>query len=278
MKIVCIDSFKEEYLEYAPYLKSLTEKYQYGSLKVPVGFWGGMETFSKGNSDILAFFYYSENSSLRWTKYFRFLGKFLLNCLINSIRLIKGEQLFYTYDIPLNKLYMFDTAVKKKLNFGKDYLRIGDDLDKIAHKYGTKSDEVKNCVKKNDDRLRKMDFDLIMSDHGMVDVKETIEVPFSNKCLIDSTLARYWGNVDEIKKKLPLKKGKIINWNKKYGDLIFLANPGVLIFPNSRQKKVSDKAMHGYDKQCNGFYIVKKENKRKNLDMKELHKIAFNSS
>lgn len=275
MKIICIDSFKEEYLEHAPYLKSLTKDCQHGSLKVPVGFWGGMETFSKGESDILAFFYYSENSSLKWTKKLWFLGKFKLNCLINLKRLFCGEQLFYTYNIPLKKLYMFDTSVKKKLNFGKNYLRIGDDLDKLAHKYGTKSEEVKTCIKKIDNRLKKMDFDLIMSDHGMVDIKETISVPFSEKCFIDSILARYWGNIEDIKNKLPLNKGKIIKWNKKYGDLIFLANPGIIISPNYLQGKKVAKAMHGYNKGCEGFYILQKEGKRKDLDMKELHKLAF---
>lgn len=76
--------------------------------------------------------------------------------------------------------------------------------------------------------------------------------------------------------KLSLNKGKIIKWDKKYGDLIFLTNPGVLISPNFWQGNKQIKAMHGYDKNCEGFYIIKKENKRKNLDMKDLHKEAFN--
>lgn len=266
MKIICIDSFKLSYLKHSPFLSSLIKNYQYGELKVPVGFWGGMETFSKGKSDILAFYYYSNNSSLRWTMYFRFLRKFLLNVIINFSRLLKGEQLFYTCEIPLNKLYLFDTAIKKKLNFG-DYLHIGE-LDSIAHRYGTEAKETIKCIKKIDKRLSKMDFDVVMSDHGMVDVKEIISVPITDNCFIDSTMVRYWGKCP----KLP--KGRFLKVDKKWGDYVFLVKPGVLISPNF-WSKYPVKAMHGYEKKCNGFYILKKKGKKKNLDMKQLHDLVF---
>ncbi len=282
MKIVCVDSFKFEYLRYAPYLKSLSERYAHGRLKTCLGFWGGMETFFKGRSDILAFFYYSERSSWRFVRYFSLLGRFFVNLLINFFRFLKGEVLFWSYEIPAKKMHMFDTDVKKSFYHGLkvEYVHIGK-LDKISHKYGVDSLETRRCVEEIDNMLRKVDFDLVMSDHGMMDVKEIIKVPECERCFIDSTMARYWGDDRDIKKlklNLPLDKGKRIKWNKKYGDLIFLANPGVLIMPNYWQGGNRVRAMHGYDpgsKEMDGFYILLREGKRKDLEMIELHEKVF---
>jgi hypothetical protein len=91
-------------------------------------------------------------------------------------------------------------------------------------------------------------------------------------------MARYWGNKKElkiIKESLPMEYGSIINWNKKYGDLIFLANTGVLIFPNFWNEKPV-KGMHGYDgkdKEMKAFYLLNQEGENKNLKAEELHKI-----
>ncbi len=273
IKIICIDAFKPSYLEQAPYLKSLTENNQHGELKCPIGFWGGMETFFKSSSDALAFFYYSENSSLRWTKNFSFLGRKVLEILINLQRLCKNErQFFLTHNIPLKKIYMFETSVKRK--FEQDlreveYLHIWE-LDNISHEYGTKAAETIECIKTIDKKLERMDFDVVFSDHGMMDVQETISVPETENCFIDSTLARYW-NASDVK--LPLDKGHLIKWDKKYGDMIFSANPGVLILPNYWQGARAVKAMHGYSHpEMNGFYIIKNGKRiKKDLDMKELH-------
>jgi predicted AlkP superfamily pyrophosphatase or phosphodiesterase len=283
--IICIDSFKLDYLKHAPYLSSLTKKYQHGRLYFPLGFWGGMETFFTGSSKILAFYYFSKDSSLKWTKRFVWLGKLPLNCMINFIRLLRREELFFTYNIPLNKLWMFDTAVKKPLHrrLNINYIHFGR-LDRIAHKYGTTSDKTIACIKRIDKKLSKMKFDLLMSDHGMVDVKEIIKVPESRICFLDGTLARYWGSkaeLDGIKKKLPLNKGKIITWpDKSYGELIFLANPGMLILPNYWQGKNPCKGMHGYSPSCKetqGFYIIKQEGKRKDLKISELKNLLKQS-
>jgi len=268
MRVICIDSFKLEYLEYAPYLKSLTEKYQYGELKVPVGFEGGMEKFFKGKSDILAMFYKSENSSLKWTKHISFLPRIALDILINLQRLFKNNRRFFrTYKIPKNKLHYFETSINKTPWQFTDFdYKLISELDKIAHKYGTKSEEVKDCIRELDEKLKNEDFDIVMSDHGMIDVKEAIKVPVNDDCFIDSTMARYWGECPE----LPLNKGKIIKVDKKWGDYVFLANPGVLICPSYFSKNPV-KAMHGYDSNCEGFYITKKEGKKKDLTMQHLH-------
>jgi predicted AlkP superfamily pyrophosphatase or phosphodiesterase len=154
------------------------------------------------------------------------------------------------------------------------------ELDKIGHKYGTESKEIIREIKKIDKKISKMQFDIILSDHGMADIKETISVPETERCILDSDMARYWGNKEElkeIKKKLPLKYGSILNWHdKRFGDLIFLADTEVLISPNYWQGDKKIKAMHGYDgknKEMKAFYIIKDNGKRKNLKVEELHKI-----
>ena len=279
MKIIMIDAFKPEYLKHAPYLSSLTKKFQWGELKMPLGFEGGMETFFSGNSDKLALLYKKEKSSLRFIRYFSFLDKFgkigrlIADCMINFPRLIRGYALFRTGNIPISRLGEFEFSVQKpfyKIK-GVKYKYIGD-LDVIGHKYGTKSEELISMIKKIDKEISKMKFDIILSDHGMIDVKKTISVPETENCMLDSTFARYWGEKPDINS----KEGKWINFkDKKYGDYIFLANPGVLIFPNYWQKNIPAKAMHGYSPECkdmNGVYIINKEGNKKNLEVGELHK------
>lgn len=290
LKIIMIDGFKLEYLKYAPYISSLTKEHEWGELEMPIGHWGGMEVFFKGKSDKLALFYKSENSSLRWTKkfygfeIFGKLGRFFITCLINFIRLLGKKELFGIGEIPLKKLYKFDFSVDKPLFYKLpvEFTYIGK-LDNIGHKYGTKSQEIIKAIKKVDLELSKVDFDILLSDHGMADIKKIVSVPEIGECFIDSDMARYWGNqeeFEEVKKRLPLEFGKIIKWqDKRYGELIFLADTGVLISPNYWQGKKIIKAMHGYDgkdKEMKAFYLIKKKGKRKNLKVKELHKIFMN--
>ena len=65
LKVIMIDGFKPSYLEHAPYLRSLSEKLQWGELEMPPGHWGGVEVLFRGKSDILAVFYRSNKSSFR---------------------------------------------------------------------------------------------------------------------------------------------------------------------------------------------------------------------
>ena len=281
-----IDGFKPEYLQHAPYLNSLTQKNQWGELEMPPGHWGGVEILFKGQSDVLAVFYKSKNSSLKFVKYlswlkkFGNLGRFVMDSIINFIRLIKRQELFRTGKIPLDKLHKFDIAIKKHFAKSKDieYIYIPE-LDELGHKCGTKSPEMIEAIKKIDKQISELDFDLIFSDHGMADIAKKISVPITKDCFIDGDMARYWGDKEElekIKKQLPLKDGKILDWpNKKYGQLIFLANTGTLIFPNFWETTPS-KAMHGYDgkhKDMKAIYILNKKGKKKNIKVAELYKI-----
>ncbi|MBU0894309.1 MAG: alkaline phosphatase family protein [Nanoarchaeota archaeon] len=287
MKIIMIDGFRPDYLKHAPYLDSLTKKYIWGELEMPPGHWGGMEIFFKGRSNKLSLFYRTGHSSLWWTKYLRFLdyfgniGRFILDFLINLIRLIKKQELFRTGKIPLKKLHKFDFSIKRPLHYNLpiSYEYIGE-IDKISHKYGTKSKELIKTIKKIDKQISGRTFDIILSDHGMADIKKIINVPETENCFIDSDMARYWGNkkeLEKIRKKLPLKFGKIINWSdKRFGELVFLAKTNVLILPNYWQSKKPVKAMHGYDgksKEMEAFYIINQKGFKKNLKVQELHKI-----
>lgn len=275
-----IDGFRLEYLKYAPYLSYLTNKYEWGELEMPIGHEGGVEIVFWGSSDKLALFYKEENSSLKFLKYFSFLerfgkiGRFVIDSLVNFPRFLKGYELFRTGNIPLKQLCKFEFSVNKpfyKIE-GIEYKYFGE-LDKVGHEYGTKSEEIISAIKEIDRKISEMDFDIIFSDHGMIDIHKKISVPVTDDCFIDSDMARYWGKKPEFDS----KDGKWIEWsNKKYGDFIFLANPGVLIFPNYWQGKNPAKAMHGYDgknQELKGIYILKKEGEKKNLNVKELNKI-----
>ena len=287
LRVIMIDAFKPKYLKHAPYLSSLTEKFQWGELEMPVGHEGGVETVFSGDSDKLALFYKKENSSLRVVRGFTFLdkfgngGRFILDCLINFFRFLKGHELFRTGKIPMQELWKFDFSVRKPLYKSANMeFKYFDELDKVGHKFGTKGKEIISAIKKIDRKLEKQNFDLIFSDHGMIDIEKIVSVPRIKDCFIDSDMARYWGEKEElekIKKELPLKDGKIVNWNNKmYGQLIFVANPGILILPNFWQGHEEVKAMHGYfgkHEEMKGIYILRKNGKRKDINAKDLHQI-----
>ncbi|MEK6914113.1 MAG: alkaline phosphatase family protein [Nanoarchaeota archaeon] len=283
-KVIMIDAFKPEYLEYAPYLKLLSKNNQYGELDMGVGHWRGVDIIFNGNSDIIANFYKNENS-LNYFKYFIWLdsfgklGKFFVNILFNFPRFIKGYEMFKINNIPLKVLYKLDVSIKKHIakKSDIDFFYFGD-LDNLGHEYGTKDSKIIEAVKRIDKEISKMEFDLIFSDHGMVDIKKIVGVPITRDCFIDSDMARYWGKEEELEdiiKKLPLNDGKIIKWDKKYGDLIFLVDTGILIFPNFWNDKPV-KGMHGYDgknKDMKAFYLLNKTGLKKNLKTEELHQI-----
>ena len=282
-----IDAFKPEYLKYAPHLTSLTEKYLWGNLEMPPGHNGGMEIFFTGESNKLATFYKKDKSNLHWVKYFAWLeglgsfGRLLIDCGINFPRWIKGKDLHRTGQIPFNKLYQFeisdDKPAQKKLPINYKYIG---SLDGIGHKYGTTSKEIIEEIQKIDKMISRENFDIILSDHGMINVQKTVEVPLTKNCFIDSDMARYWGEkkeLENIKNSLPMQDGEVLNWpNKSYGNLIFLTNPGVLISPNYWYGKKLVKGMHGYDgknEEMKGTYIIRKQGKRKDIYVKELHEI-----
>ncbi|MBW1981209.1 MAG: alkaline phosphatase family protein [Deltaproteobacteria bacterium] len=135
---------------------------------------------------------------------------------------------------------------------------------------------------------------IIVGDHGMTEVKEEIDVPAllapiesrlnvemgrDYLLFLDSTMARFrWKSeagklfLDEVKKQEQLlKKGFFIDEklaneysipypDKRYGDLIWWANNGVLLFPDYfHDRHTHVKGMHGYRSDhddMKGFFLA----------------------
>ncbi|MCR4432282.1 MAG: alkaline phosphatase family protein [Tepidanaerobacteraceae bacterium] len=162
------------------------------------------------------------------------------------------------------------------------FLHIGD-LDGVGHRYGPDSRERKEAMRRVDgcieaiQRIVNGRFDevnwVIFGDHGMMQVQRYLDImsPLEKLDLkiekdyllfLDSTMARFWFFNEKAKQRIggflsELEDGRIINGDdrrryriqhphNKFGDLIFLANPGVLIFPNFYQNRHQVKGMHGY--------------------------------
>ena len=283
-KVILIDAFKPAYLEHAPYLRSLCDNNQWGELDMGIGHWRGVDVLFNGKSNIIGNFC-KGSGKLSYLRYFAWLdsfgkiGRFFVDVLFNLPRLFRGYEMFRTGRIPVKILHKLDVSygkhVAKKDDI--DFVYFGE-LDELGHKYGTKSFEIVKAVREIDRKVSGMDFDLIFSDHGMVDVDKIVRVPWSGYCVIDSDMARYWGSEEEldfIREKLPMDDGKIIEWNKKYGDLIFLVNTGVLIFPDFWNDEPV-KGMHGYDgqhKDMKAFYLLNKNGKKEDLKVEELHEV-----
>ncbi len=150
------------------------------------------------------------------------------------------------------------------------------ELDSITHRTGTGSGETREHIKQLDHYCERIveGFSrndpeagfIFWSDHGMVDVKRTIDVigmldGLDVTMFLDGALARFWAGREErseVEGRLEgsglrllseaRKRGFGINPDeKKYGNLIYYCDPGALIFPNNYNGGSPDKAMHGYD-------------------------------
>ena len=149
------------------------------------------------------------------------------------------------------------------------------ELDGFGHSYGPDSNQIKVKLREQDwliERLvREFDPDktniLIWSDHGMLSIKGLIDLESLPKdkrylALIESTMAKFWFNDEEIKEEIltrlkKIKHGHVLSKaeqkkfnidfkdNENYEE-IFLADPGYLIMPNVFQSKPI-KGAHGYD-------------------------------
>ena len=174
-------------------------------------------------------------------------------------------------------------------------------LDKVGHEFGPNSDEVKIELLKLDHQLKNFYGQVISmnpsatiifcGDHGMSEVKKKVDI--SNivtllqdkgelsrdlEIFLDSTLARFWFNDNNISEKNTLKKfletsledvGLFIDRREYasygipdsdlYGDCMWICNDGVLIAPDYFNSNKSIKGMHGYRPegiQHNGFAIL----------------------
>ncbi len=166
------------------------------------------------------------------------------------------------------------------IRFGYLYLA---ELDGIMHAEGTRSPRVAEKVKWYDEQFRTLldaaskEYDevrlYVFSDHGMADVVKNVSLVAEIDSLgltfgedygvmYDSTMARFWTLNDEAETKIrgkleELDYGRILSddelkdfgayfEDRRYGNLLFLLEPGALITP-SYMNETHVPGMHGYD-------------------------------
>jgi predicted AlkP superfamily pyrophosphatase or phosphodiesterase len=180
----------------------------------------------------------------------------------------------------------FCKSINKK-DFDVYFLHLWD-LDKYGHQLGPDFHQMAGKLKEEDKLIKEVlknfswekDNIIIWSDHGMLPLVRSIDImsrlPISSQYsfFIDSTMVRFWFNDSQIKNQVldilnkfssyghllseEEKDSFKINFSDtKFGEEIFLVNPGVLILPNFFQQNLI-KGMHGYnlsDKNEWGIYI-----------------------
>lgn len=152
------------------------------------------------------------------------------------------------------------------------------ELDHISHKFGIDSMEVKSKLKEIDQLLQQYlekgnsPF-MIISDHGMIKVEESIDVVSSVNSsdlvlgkdylvFLESTIALFWFFNEGARKKIvnvlkEIKGGRVLCEEEKkefgidfqdnrFGDLVFLVEAGKVIRSDYYRAKGIAKAMHGY--------------------------------
>jgi predicted AlkP superfamily pyrophosphatase or phosphodiesterase len=162
------------------------------------------------------------------------------------------------------------------------FIHLGD-LDRIGHRYGPGSPEQKHMMRKVDSGIRQIihhyqNVDphldvVILGDHGMCAVTRHLDLASRLQSLdltvkrdylvfLDSTMARFWFFTDRARNRIQhllsdIDDGIILDQNaldryhlnydhNRYGDLIFVAHAGVLLFPNYFQGHTPESGMHGY--------------------------------
>jgi hypothetical protein len=201
---------------------------------------------------------------------------------------------------PCGKLFNpILNSIKKGKSYDLYIIHIGE-LDALGHRYGPHPELFRECLREIDSWIRTTyetakqqslvcNF-IITSDHGMVDVKETVDIenefrrmplkaPKDYLYFLDSTMARFWffnekarTLIEEMLEKIP--KGHILSQEEKqrlhinldndaYGELLFWIDKGYLIFPNFFQSITSERTrgMHGYVNDEDGALIVYSDEK-----------------
>lgn len=163
-------------------------------------------------------------------------------------------------------------------------------FDLLSHRYGPHSPRVRREVRKFDlflhgmyhacqERFELLPNILVFSDHSLDEVKRKINLqrainqtgfkqPRDYLAFYDSTLARFWFFCRDAEKSIretleTLEEGSILSKDhlsrfgldfedNRFGDLIFLADPGVILFPNYYVSVLpkwirTARGMHGWD-------------------------------
>lgn len=171
-----------------------------------------------------------------------------------------------------------------RFNMEEDFIYLHfSELDWVGHDFGPHSPEQKKVLKEIDDAVREVYKKLnqsftdvrgvIFGDHGQVEIKKNIDMEAELKksglvlekdyiYFLDSTQARFWffndiarAKVAEILSSIPdgrvLKEGDLARLrfrfaDNRFGEMIFVVNDGVGIFPNFFQHDKPCKGLHGY--------------------------------
>lgn len=188
-------------------------------------------------------------------------------------------------------------------------------LDGIQHMYTKDSDETRNKIQYYKEKIskilelassKKLDVEFaIFSDHGMTTLLQEVDVRpiFSNLNLtfgkdilyfIDSTMVRIWYLNPELKNLVResfssaelggrfLTINEMKDWgvyfqDSKYGDDIFLANPGVQFNPSDMGNKALP-GMHGYDpsdKDSDAIWMSNYQPKHEPIEVRDIYACMY---
>ncbi|MGA2990432.1 MAG: alkaline phosphatase family protein [Candidatus Korobacteraceae bacterium] len=161
------------------------------------------------------------------------------------------------------------------------------DLDTIGHRNGPLSAECRRALRNIDARLAALNKQLraayegvnyvVFGDHGMAEVTGIVDVAGALRragivqgkgllYFLDSTMARFWFQDEGVKDAViqvlgDLSGGTLLTQKQRddyhlnyphdrFGELIFLADPGRLVSPNYFQGRQMVRGMHGYAPEC----------------------------
>jgi predicted AlkP superfamily pyrophosphatase or phosphodiesterase len=269
------------WMKYLKILPSLLRRFLIASLKAP--------------------FYWSNNKSKFPNWYKKKILPLPASIDPNQAKFFKTENTLYS---PLffkllkqNKVKYFSCADNDHPIYGKGFpikewkltnnfldFYFSYEVDPIGHYSGPKSKEIKQIMNLIDKQIAKIYNEakqkykkvnlFVFSDHGMVEIKDTVNVkqvldksdlkPIKDYIVFyDSTMVRFWTKNKDTQKKIikilskvqhltylddKIKaKYKIRFKTRKWGDLMFLADPGYRIFPDYfAPVRFNTKGMHGY--------------------------------
>jgi hypothetical protein len=194
-----------------------------------------------------------------------------------------------------------------------------DSLDSLGHTFGPTSTQYLHYAKSLDKILftvyqrlskafvEKLQF-LIFSDHGQCDCLHKLDLMSElNKgrlklgedylCFIDATIALFWPNNEVVKEKIleilsKIKVGQVIDQSlekmyhlrfkdKRYGEIIYVLNPGTTFLPNFFSPLNAMKGLHGYlpmDNVQKGFLVSNQKFSPVYSHVKDIRNLLLNIS
>ena len=198
------------------------------------------------------------------------------------------------------------TINKENYNFW--FMKFGS-LDPLGHKFGPRSEELKKGLKRVDfmveqvvDKFQAKYRDpifIILSDHGMTEVKKTINVmheleglnlsmPKDYIMFLDSTMARFWffnqkARIKIMDKLSDIQDGYILDNSNleqlgidkvgyRYGEEIFALEEGYTISPDFFRRGSPPKGMHGHAFESDNPILIISSPK---IDLKRRKKVRF---